>query len=107
MWQTTLFSNGTTLRYQANSISSAPQYYCFSSSDTISLDSYYCTTIRMSMISWISEQSRPGFLTLIGIIGGVISILYHLSFWFLLLLRRIHTRFFQQPSQSLIQAEIV
>jgi hypothetical protein len=112
MWQTTLFSNGTTFRYQKNIVWPAPQYYCFPSVGA-SLDNYYCTAIRMSMISWSSEQSRSGLLTLVGIIGGLAGILYHLAFWSLLLFRRIYSRFSpmpilpcSQPSKYISQTEI-
>lgn len=111
MWRTTLFSNGTTLRYQAGIVLPAPQYYCF---PTVGhgFDKYFCTSIRMSMITWVVEETRSGFLTLIGIIGGLAGIFYRLSFWSLLLFRRVHSYFSPQSyqpsqnSQGLIQTEL-
>lgn len=111
MWQTILLSNGTTIRYQAGIVLPAPQYYCF---PTVGhgFDKYFCTSIRMSMVTWIIEETRSGFLTLIGIIGGLAGIFYRLSFWFLLLLRRARSYFspqsYQPPqnSQGLIQTEL-
>ena len=106
MWKTYLFSNGTTIRYQDNIILPAPTNYCFSAS-VFSANTYLCSAIRMSMISWSAEQSRLGFLTLVGIVGGLSGIIYRLSFWFLLFLRRLQSRFFSDPPKSLLQTEFI
>lgn len=90
MWKTTLFSNGTTIRYQDNSIVESPSRFCFLS-EKQSGNSYFCAAIRMSMFSWTIEESRSGLLTLIGIIGGLIGILYRICFWILILIRRIYS----------------
>lgn len=90
MWKTTLFSNGTSIQYQDNSIVESPLYFCYLSKEQ-SGNFYYCAAIRMSMISWTIEESRSGLLTLIGIIGGLIGILYRICFWVLILIRRIYS----------------
>ena len=105
MWKTIFFSNGTSIYYQDNlSLLSLPGF-CYLSGAS-NYDSYYCSAIRMSTISWTIEESRPGLLTLVGIIGGIITILYRSSFWFLLTLRRIQQRFFTS-SKGPLQTELI
>lgn len=92
MWKTIFFSNGTNTLYQDNLSLLSEARFC-ALSGASNYDSYYCSAARMSTISWSIEESRPGLLTLTGIVGGIIAILYRSSFWFLIILRKIQQRF--------------
>lgn len=105
MWKTIFFSNGTNILYQDNLSILSPINFCYLSGAS-PYDSYYCAAIRMSMISWTIEESRSGLLALTGIIGGIITILYRSSFWFLILLRRVQQKF-RVHSKDPLQVELI